>query len=163
MTKPNVSPEAMAVAIASGANNQTVKSIVAGQVYDGRYAPALAWKTQAECEANQGTWMDFWKNGTFHCFKDIDAIESVTASRKAALEAEKRAAELEAKLNQVETLEAGQSPTPTPDMARPDAGLGPPNGDPYGPVGSPNDTLFGLPKKAVLIGGAALAAFLLLK
>ena len=74
------------------------------------------------------------------------------------------AVELEAKLNNVQTLDVGESPTPTADMARPDTGLAPPDGDPYGPVSTPpTDTIFGMPKKAVLIGGAAIAALLLLK
>lgn len=63
----------------------------------------------------------------------------------------------------VETLETGESPTPTADQVKPGAGVAPPAGAPYGPVGPSDDTLFGLPKKAVLIGGAALAALLLLK
>lgn len=96
-------------------------------------APVLPYTTEMACKANNGQWENADPGPGGRCMR----------------------------IAPVETVEAGQSPEPTADMAVPGAGLAPPAGDPNGPF--MDREVFGIPAKYLLIGGAGLAALLLLK
>jgi len=92
----------------------------------------LPYTTQQACVANDGRWQNAASGPGGACMR----------------------------IAPVETLAPGESPTPTPDQAVPGAGVAPPAGDPNGPF--MEREVFGVPTKYLLMGGAGLAALLLL-